>query len=307
MKKRILFLIPILAVLLSVNNVFAEEISNATIHGNGNINGVTIYNSLTNFNSYAISTAGEALAFNNNISIGVPTDADAKNLLGQPLLVTLNLCTMENWQGVTDANNVTGNFSYARNYATISTGSCKIRGTNYTGNGYTMYMVVTPVNYTIDAESTYRVITGSITFWGGGFAQGGGYFSSNGFSVELFTKETETAFQQIVQNNTVISQNQTIINQNQATNDKLDDMLNADADASVNPDDSKYDDYESAENSLKDKVNHADLSNLSIGIDSNSSRWVWETLTSLLQSHSAIFGMVIAILSIGIIKLALGR
>jgi len=170
-----------------------------------------------------------------------------------------------------------------------------------------MYMVVTPVNYTIDAESTYRVITGSITFWGGGFAQGGGYFSSNGFSVELFTKETETAFQQIVQNNTVISQNQTIINQNQATNDKLDDMLNADADASVNPDDSKYDDYESAENSLKDKVNHADLSNLSIGIDSNSSRWVWETLTSLLQSHSAIFGMVIAILSIGIIKLALGR
>ena len=61
------------------------------------------------------------------------------------------------------------------------------------------------------------------------------------------------------------------------------------------------------EDSLKDKVNQADLSNLSIGIDSKSSSWVWDTLTSLINSHSVIFGLFIAILSIGIIKLALGR
>lgn len=95
--------------------------------------------------------------------------------------------------------------------------------------------------------------------------------------------------------------------QQEITNEKLDEIIDADAPPSVKPDDEKYDDYESVEGDLKDKVNEADLSNLSIGIDSSSSKWVWETLTDLLQSHSAIFGMVIAILSIGIIKLALGR
>ena len=91
------------------------------------------------------------------------------------------------------------------------------------------------------------------------------------------------------------------------TNDKLDDMLNTDADASVNPDDSKYDDYESAEGDLKDKVGQADLTNLSIGIDSKSSSWIWDTLTNFINANSIVFSMYIAILSIGVIKLALGR
>lgn len=73
------------------------------------------------------------------------------------------------------------------------------------------------------------------------------------------------------------------------------------------PDDSKYQDYNNTENDLKDKVNEADMSVISIGIDAKSSSWIWNTLTNLIKSHSAIFGMFIAILSIGIIKLALGR
>lgn len=91
------------------------------------------------------------------------------------------------------------------------------------------------------------------------------------------------------------------------TNDKIDDMINADSSATESPDDSGYDDYESAEGDLKDKVNQADLTNLSIGIDSKSSTWVWDTLTRLIQSSSAVFSMIISILSIGVIKLALGR
>lgn len=73
------------------------------------------------------------------------------------------------------------------------------------------------------------------------------------------------------------------------------------------PDTSKFDEYESAEGELLDKVGEADTSGLSIGIDVNSSNFVWTTLTNLIQSHAVVFGMFISILSIGVIKLALGR
>lgn len=99
-------------------------------------------------------------------------------------------------------------------------------------------------------------------------------------------------------------------NQNQQqTNEKLDDITNmdiSDKDKEM-PDSSSYDDYNSTEQELLNKTKDTDLSILDIGIDTKSSSWVWDTLTSLLKSHSAIFGMVIAILSIGIIKLVLGR
>lgn len=108
-------------------------------------------------------------------------------------------------------------------------------------------------------------------------------------------------------------QNQTIINQNsqqiQQDKEQHDELMNSDIpnkDKEL-PDDSKYQDYNNTENDLKDKVNQADMSVISIGIDSNSSVFVWDTLTRIIQSNSIVFGMFIAILSIGIIKLALGR
>lgn len=111
-----------------------------------------------------------------------------------------------------------------------------------------------------------------------------------------------------------------IIEESNQTQDKLDEQTQQDKaqhDEFMNsdisnkdkemPDDSKYQDYTDTENDLKDKVNEADMSVISIGIDANSSVWVWDTLTRLIQSNSVVFGMFIAILSIGIIKLALGR
>ncbi len=93
------------------------------------------------------------------------------------------------------------------------------------------------------------------------------------------------------------------------TNKKLDDMNNADISAQdkEQPDSSKYDDFKDTEDSLIDMTKQADMGSIDIGIDGNSSSFIWDTLTSFIQSHSAVFGMFIAILSIGIIKLALGR
>lgn len=131
----------------------------------------------------------------------------------------------------------------------------------------------------------------------------------------------------IVQNETIINQNQEIINGQKGIYDsinagtqsmldsiaknqeKLDDMTNMDVDDKYKelPDDKAHKDYQEGEKQLLDKVKEADLSDLSIGIDTSSSSFVWDTLTDLLKSHQLIFSMFIAILSIGIIKLALGR
>ena len=106
----------------------------------------------------------------------------------------------------------------------------------------------------------------------------------------------------------------------QETNDKLnesieqdkeqhDEFMNSDLseEDKQKPNQDGFDSYQESENELKDKMEQADLNNMSIGIDANSSSWIWDTLTRLIQSHSVVFGMFIAILSIGIIKLALGR
>lgn len=94
---------------------------------------------------------------------------------------------------------------------------------------------------------------------------------------------------------TIISQNDTIINTDISDNDKH------------LPSKGSFEDFKEAEKKLTDKVKEADTSVLSIGIDSTSSSWVWDTLTSLIKSNTIIFGMFIAILSIGVIKLGLGR
>ena len=105
------------------------------------------------------------------------------------------------------------------------------------------------------------------------------------------------------------NQNQEIIDSQNQTNDKLDeikDMDISDEDKEL-PNDDAYQDYTDAEDDLLDKVNEADMDALEIAIDEDSSNFVWDTLTDLITSHTLIFGTVIAILSIGIIKLALGR
>lgn len=137
------------------------------------------------------------------------------------------------------------------------------------------------------------------------------YYNNADYNALLEKTKTEQAT--IQQNNTIINQNQSIIDQNnqqiQQDKNQHDEFMNSDipsADKEM-PDDSKYQDYTDTEDNLKDKVNEADMSVISIGIDSNSSSFIWDTLTRLIQSNSIVFGMFIAILSIGILKLALGR
>ena len=120
----------------------------------------------------------------------------------------------------------------------------------------------------------------------------------------------------INQNSQIINQNTTIINQNnqqlqeqQETNDKLDEIKDMDISEEDKelPDDSSYQDYNDAEGDLIDKVNSADMDSLDIAIDTDTSNFIWDTITDLFNSHPMIMSTIIALLSIGVIKLALGR
>lgn len=124
--------------------------------------------------------------------------------------------------------------------------------------------------------------------------------------VNLFDYSSDTL---ITQNSQIINQNTQIINSQNETNDKLDNITDMDIPESSKEDldDSTYQDYQGAEDNLLDSVGEADLSNIDIAIDSDSSNFIWDTITDIFQSHPLIMSTVIAILSIGIIKLALGR
>lgn len=92
------------------------------------------------------------------------------------------------------------------------------------------------------------------------------------------------------------------------TNKKLDDISDMQPTTDDKPDSGSFDDYSNGEKQLLDSVKDVDISSsLDIGIDSKSSSFVWDNITSFINTHSSIFGMFIAILSLGIIKLALGR
>lgn len=93
------------------------------------------------------------------------------------------------------------------------------------------------------------------------------------------------------------------------TNSKLDDIKDMDASdsAKTKPDDSDYKNYEKAESDLTDKISDIPTDTLEIGIDANTSNFIFDSMNKLINAHPAVFSMFIAILSIGIIKLGLGR
>ena len=92
-------------------------------------------------------------------------------------------------------------------------------------------------------------------------------------------------------------------------NNNIEDIKNADIgeNSKEQPDQTDYNNYQQSEEDLFNKVEKADTSQINIGLDIPTTTWIWDTMTTFLQTHELIFIMFISILSIGIIKLALGR
>lgn len=161
--------------------------------------------------------------------------------------------------------------------------NCSYHNSSYTGG---RVVIITFVTYSSGANSIVLYQNGNASVQLIDFVvDSSGYVNPMNFSSQSL----------IYQNSQIINQNNTIINTDIPDNDKH------------LPSKGSFEDFKSAEKNLTDKVKETDTSVLSIGIDSTSSSWVWDTLTSFIKSNTIIFGMFIAILSIGVIKLGLGR
>lgn len=111
------------------------------------------------------------------------------------------------------------------------------------------------------------------------------------------------------------SSNQAVVNainnSSTAINNSIQEINDADISSSTKEsvDDSDLNDYTSTESDLFDSTssNYSVEDTLDVGLDANGSLFLWDTITSFIHTHVKVFGCVISMLSLGIIKLALGR
>ena len=146
--------------------------------------------------------------------------------------------------------------------------------------------------------------------------------TKNGEAEDIIASQQSIVQQQIQNNNT---NTQSIINatNNQTTtitnelHDKwLQDQQNfeemMDKDISNNakqqPNQDNYDDVHDQEEVVYDNLDDIDINTLiDMNIDINTSNWIWNTITSLLQANARVMAMVISVLSLGLCKFVLGR
>lgn len=105
------------------------------------------------------------------------------------------------------------------------------------------------------------------------------------------------------------SNTQALIDAEKGYFDSLNSAINQGLDAEhihVVPDGQDFEDLEDVESTLHTYTN-VNLNSFDVDLDTDTNSWVWNTLTSILNTNTLIFGMVISILSIGLIKLILNR
>lgn len=99
----------------------------------------------------------------------------------------------------------------------------------------------------------------------------------------------------------VVNTDAVIVNQN-------DEEMNYNENNIPQPDSSGSDSVITNTDDLLDNFNSVDIDNqVDITIPSGANNFIWSTMTSLLNTNSLVFGLMVSILSIGVIKTALGR
>lgn len=99
-----------------------------------------------------------------------------------------------------------------------------------------------------------------------------------------------------------------IIANTNANTDKVVDAIEGDGLTNDTPvDKTTENEYKEAEDALLNEENLNLMDDIEISLDSNSNDFIWSMVTSIVNSHSLIFGFIITILSLGVLKLVLNR
>lgn len=299
--KKISFIFVLFISLFFVNSSVKAAVTSDMffVQNQGYVNTSQIYSS-----SFGITSNVGVVNIGNSVNIRFITSFQTdKNIVGNTYFLKVDICTgWSPYEGITDVNNFSGSFQYNDHvYHNVGEiGSCSINGQN--AILYQDIYTVTISSLTPNTEEGGYVGSGNHGYWSGNYTT---YESGWKIQNVQFLDYDLNFLNQLEINNS----NQIIINSQQETNDKLDDITSMDIpdESKEDLDDSSFQDYSDAESDLMDSVGEADLSNVDIAIDSDSSNFIWDTITDIFNSHPLIMSTVIAILSIGIIKLALGR
>lgn len=306
----------IITISLSIYNVKAETIEYVLKVGNKDIgatnylstttSGVTynmqieyVYDNPTDFYNNSVDNYNFYSSYNNNSN---PKSRTYNFLLTYCSNVGASATTIYN----TNLNYVDINYN-TQTRCTVSNGS-----NYYNGSLYNMYIRMTPTANTCGTEGEGQCI---IKF--NNTMQTVSQFTYNGYiAFTKITPMTQEEYEKAITNYRSLQDNREIINQIvnmitqqlatiSAITEQTTQMLNADANSDMTP--NKSNDYTQNEQQLINQMNRADFTKIDIAIDENSNNFVWQTMTNLLNTNTLIIGLFITILSIGIIKLVLGR
>lgn len=128
-----------------------------------------------------------------------------------------------------------------------------------------------------------------------------GLVSAENFVVQAVTDSS--AINSTINNST----NSIINNNNNNTQAIIDSIQGGELKDTTQPNDSKINDYENNEGNLIDRDKLNNINNIEISLDSNSNTFIWNLVEKILNTHTLIFGLIITMLSLGIIKLVLNR
>lgn len=144
----------------------------------------------------------------------------------------------------------------------------------------------------------------------------------NGEAQDIIANQQSIVQQQIQNNNT---NTQAIINAtNNQTNEikeelhdkwlqdqeNFEEFMNSDISNQTKqqPNQDEYDNVEEKEQDVYDNLDDIDIDTLiDMNVDINTNNWIWNTITTLLNTNTRVFSMVIAVLSLGLSKFILGR
>lgn len=133
----------------------------------------------------------------------------------------------------------------------------------------------------------------------------------NGFSNEPYDFSSDVTNGDLIFSETqvIAGKQQEMIDKQTSTNAKLDRAYDEDLSASdkQNVDSTNINTYNQKEGELMQFVTQADMSGLNVAIDTTANQSIWTLINRLVNTHAAVYGLFITILSIGIIKLMLVR
>uniref|UniRef100_A0AAU8AXH3 Uncharacterized protein n=1 Tax=Dulem virus 71 TaxID=3145782 RepID=A0AAU8AXH3_9VIRU len=282
--------------LIGLSKVDAKSFDSYLLRG-FDVNGTQLFRNTSGFVSYsnndfryAILTynmsgvnAGSTLTFNiNPISTFSVSNVNTQNI---SLSFTINAIT------------TSGTSIDIRDYCS----GTSVKSTDYENNSFTFNSVITctyPTSTALSSVGLRYVIGGSTS------SVKGLVINQNKGNSSYTTDPGEG---ELIIQNANENANRIINNQNANTDKIIDALTGGKLDDDTPVDTSGLNDYEQNEGALIDEDSLNNINNIDISIDSNTSTFFWDLFTRIINTHTLIYGLVISVLSLGVVKLILNR